>query len=128
MLWVCNRQTVIHSDLQVFDCASRFLFAFLTIHPFGDGNGRLARLLCGYILYRVSGSLWFPILYDSDKYVKCLIEMRKHINILSEIFFRFEAIQLVHSLLEIDDMSHLRHILITSARETLKKMNKICIY
>lgn len=37
-----------------FKCASLFLFAFTELHPFGDGNGRLARLLCSYSLLTFS--------------------------------------------------------------------------
>ncbi|VDI27753.1 Hypothetical predicted protein [Mytilus galloprovincialis] len=35
---------------RLIKCASVFLFGFLSIHPFSDGNGRLARLLCSHCL------------------------------------------------------------------------------
>ena len=37
-----------------FKCASLFLFGFLTLLPFGDGNGRLVRLLYSYSLFTFS--------------------------------------------------------------------------
>ena len=34
----------------IFKVAASFLFSFTGIHPFPDGNGRMARLLCSHIL------------------------------------------------------------------------------
>ena len=34
----------------IFKVAASFLFSFTGIHPFPDGNGRMARLICSYIL------------------------------------------------------------------------------
>ena len=35
---------------KIFKVATSFLFTFLQLHPFSDGNGRLGRLLCSHIL------------------------------------------------------------------------------
>ena len=35
---------------KIFKVATSFLFSFLQIHPFPDGNGRLGRLLCSHVL------------------------------------------------------------------------------
>ncbi len=40
------------SDLDVFEKEAMFHINFLIIHPFGDGNGRLARLITSYNLIK----------------------------------------------------------------------------
>ena len=35
---------------KIFKVATSFLFSFLQLHPFSDGNGRLGRLLCSHVL------------------------------------------------------------------------------
>ena len=36
--------------VKIFKVATSFLFTFLQLHPFPDGNGRLGRLLCSHVL------------------------------------------------------------------------------
>ncbi|XP_033641541.1 uncharacterized protein LOC117301629 [Asterias rubens] len=66
---------------KLFKISSYFLFEMLDVHPFGDGNGRLCRLLCNYVL---STCTPFPSpIYNSyskssrDDYVGALVEARK---------------------------------------------------
>jgi Fic family protein len=41
-----------HATKSMFLCAAEFINDFLAIHPFGDGNGRTARVLSTYLLER----------------------------------------------------------------------------
>lgn len=48
----------------VFKCAARLLFDFVDTHPFGDGNGRMCRLLANYVLNLITP---FPVgIYHTD--------------------------------------------------------------
>ncbi|KAK3598553.1 hypothetical protein CHS0354_010730 [Potamilus streckersoni] len=78
-----------------FKCASLFLFGFLTLHPFGDGNGRLARLLCSYSLLTFSPFLTpiynvFSSTVEED-YVQALVVARKDLKISQMINTEGEA-------------------------------------
>lgn len=57
-----------------------FTFRFLSLHPFGDGNGRLCQILCNY-----SMSLHhpFPVAFcDTDEFVSSLIKAQDSGDIL----------------------------------------------
>ena len=68
----------------VFKCAARLLFDFVDTHPFGDGNGRMCRLLANYVLTLITP---FPVgLYHTDNknrsgrkdYVDAIIQCREN--------------------------------------------------
>ncbi|XP_028417536.1 uncharacterized protein LOC114541946 [Dendronephthya gigantea] len=65
----------------MFKICSWLLFELLDVHPFGDGNGRLCRLLCSYVL---SSMTPFPTpIYNvwteskKDDYIEALVETRE---------------------------------------------------
>jgi len=48
----------------IFKCAARLMFEFVSIHPYGGGNGRLSRLLANYVLRLINP---FPVtIYHND--------------------------------------------------------------
>jgi fido (protein-threonine AMPylation protein) len=66
---------------KMFKTCAFLLFELLDLHPFGDGNGRLCRLLCSYALQSVTP---FPtpiynVWSDSckDDYIQALVDTRK---------------------------------------------------
>ena len=67
----------------LFKCAARLLFDFVDTHPFGDGNGRMCRLLANYVLSLITP---FPVpLYSSgegrsgrEDYLNAIVECRKN--------------------------------------------------
>ena len=78
-----------------FKCVSVFLFGFLTLHPFGNGNGRLARLLCSYSLFTFSPFLT-PIFNvfsssENDDYVDALVKARQGLSLQENITTEEEA-------------------------------------
>lgn len=63
-------------------CAAWFLFNFVDLHPFGDGNGRTCRLLAGYTIRVIN---LFPVhpYHDKDEqgsrsdYINSIISCRR---------------------------------------------------
>ena len=58
---------------------SQFLIHFLTIHPFRNGNGRVARLLLSYLLSSVTIvplSIYFNAKNGREVYLECLRDER----------------------------------------------------
>ena len=62
-------------------------FDFVSIHPFGDGNGRTSRLLMNYIQARFNLPLSIVFKQDRIKYVEALESARNKEDIT--VFYRF---------------------------------------
>lgn len=62
-------------------------FQAVSIHPFGDGNGRFSRLLMNYIQEYHGLPLIYPFVEDKQAYFNALVETRKANDV--EIFRAF---------------------------------------
>jgi len=62
-------------------------FEFVSIHPFGDGNGRVARLLMNYILCYFQLPMTIVFKQDKIKYIDALESSRRTEN--RAIFYKF---------------------------------------
>ncbi|XP_052813400.1 uncharacterized protein LOC128240700 [Mya arenaria] len=88
----------------LFKCASSFLFTFLQLHPFADGNGRLARLLASYSM--LSFSRFMTPIYNvfsksSEKdYIDALVKARQNLDPYPLITDQNTGFMLVNSLLQ----------------------------
>ena len=69
------------NDCDMFERASWLLLRISSLHPFANGNGRLGRLLWCFSLLR-DGLPFLPIPHnDRDKYMKCIIEDSRMLQI-----------------------------------------------
>ena len=62
--------------LNIFKCVAWLVFELLDLHPFSDGNGRLCRLLCSYVL---STCTPFPSPICSHEFQDALVAARESI-------------------------------------------------
>lgn len=60
------------STLSALELASLFHYRYIRIHPFEDGNGRIARLLVNFILLRAGYPMIIVRSNDKDKYLSAL--------------------------------------------------------
>ncbi|HEY0175193.1 MAG TPA: Fic family protein, partial [Pedobacter sp.] len=75
--------------------ATRFHFVFLNhIHPFGDGNGRIARIFMNLILLQKGFPPIFIKEVDKRDYLECFTEEEKHPGAMLE----FMTARLIESL------------------------------
>ena len=96
---------------------------FTQIHPYQDGNGRVARALITYVLLR---SDLLPLVIDRDLRIEYLDALEKadagHLLALAQLFARLERTAIVQAL-SVDAEAELAHerILTSAVIETLTK-------
>ena len=88
----------------IFKIAASFLFSFTGIHPFPDGNGRMARLICSYIIQLICP---FPTaIYNvfsptkRDDYIKAMQKAEKGIKSNIKVTTEHEGINIAHKYLK----------------------------
>ena len=64
--------TVESGELSALELASLFHYRYIRIHPFEDGNGRIARLLVNFILLRAGYPMIIVRSDDKNKYLTAL--------------------------------------------------------
>ena len=69
-------------DIDVLQLAFEVHFRFVSIHPFADGNGRVARLLMNYILAYYDMPILFVSKSDRLKYIDTLYKAQENGNVI----------------------------------------------
>ena len=67
----CN-EAMTHSELTPIEIATLFHYRFIRIHPFQDGNGRIARLIVNFILRRFGYPMVIIHSEDKENYLSAL--------------------------------------------------------
>ena len=65
-------QEELKGELSPIELASLLHYRYIRIHPFEDGNGRIARLLVNYVLYRNGYPMLVVHAADKDNYLRVL--------------------------------------------------------
>lgn len=84
--WYSKKKDTLHP---VF-IASVMHYHFVAIHPFGDGNGRMTRLLTNYILYKNNYPMFDIDANIRDQYYRALEKADKEVHKLSFIQWFFK--------------------------------------
>ena len=128
------------NDINKLLLASLFHYYFVSIHPFTDGNGRMARFWSTLILIKYNNNFEFipieeEIFLNQEKYYEAI--EKSHINSNANLFIKF-ILEIINSSLDkimlnnnedvlsteqkiIDLISHNNHI---TQREIATKVNK----
>ncbi len=75
--------------------ATEFHYRFIRIHPFDDGNGRIARLLMNFLLLRKG---YPPAIIKTEEKGDYFAALRLADSDQIEFFFNYVCVQVIHSL------------------------------
>jgi Fic family protein len=93
MEWL--NKSIKESKLSIPEIAALFHYKFVFIHPFDDGNGRIARLLMNYILLRYNYAVVIIKSKDKRQYLDAL--QRADAG-FTDVFIEYILEQLIWSL------------------------------
>jgi Fic family protein len=93
MIWYNDNQNKPETDPVLF--ATEFHYLFIRIHPFDDGNGRIARLLMNFILMQKGYPPAIIKTEDKNNYYNALQQADTG---QIEYFFNYICLQVIHSL------------------------------
>ncbi len=94
-MWATSEQDILVQRIKIM---ATFLTEFLQIHPFSNGNGRVARLLISWLMADV---VPLPLLTSPttrDRYLQCLRDARHTNPILPISLARFVLESVVHTM------------------------------
>jgi Fic family protein len=89
------RQKKEETDINPIILAAEFHYKFIRIHPFDDGNGRLARILMNFILMQYG---FPPAIIKAEDKVNYFVALQQADSGIYEPFFDYIAANLVRSL------------------------------
>ena len=94
-LLVWYREMEDKNDIEPILLAAEFHYRFIRIHPFDDGNGRLARIIMNFILMNHG---YPPVIVKTEDKVNYFSALRQADAGLLEPFFKYIIVNLIHSL------------------------------
>ncbi|MCP4521495.1 MAG: Fic family protein [Cytophagales bacterium] len=89
------REEIEKTDANTLLIAAQFHYNFICIHPFDDGNGRIARLLMNFILMQGG---YAPVVVKTEDKENYFAALRQADAGIIEAFIDYIAINLIHSL------------------------------
>lgn len=101
-----------NSKLHPVEISAKFHQFFIYLHPFPDGNGRIARLFSNFIVAKKDHPLIIITNDQKKDYISALKQTQKHndTHIISTFFFNSSIQRMVHELKQNEtEITHTQH-------------------